>query len=233
MNVHSLAICGATFSAEEFKLWSLTPPITLPLVREIRSCCYKYLTPCSSSQTIYSISVNKSLPASNMHFPNSGTHTVSHHNCNKLEGYRHFFSPARNRPEPTYERRSTTQPSLALRVLPTAYLLYATPAGLFIDVPRPDMEIDKGVLPQGPPQDPHQHPLRVEEVFSTHYSHSAFDMVTLVQDRVRALQFRWHVHVSKKISKLVAHPNDTLTAKTNEIGQFVPEYSAHLSLRRL
>jgi len=49
-------------------------------------------------------------------------------------------------------------------------------------------------------------------------------MVTLVQDRTRALQFfRWHEHVSKKFPKLVAHPNDTLAAKTNEIGQFVPD----------
>jgi hypothetical protein len=135
-----------------------------------------------------------------------------------------FFPPARNRPEPTFERILTTQPSLALRVLATAYLLDAIPAGLFIDVPHPDMEIDKGILPQGPPQDPHQPPLRDEEVFATHHRHSDFDMVTLVQDRGRALQFfRWQEHVSKKNSELVAHPNDTLTAKTNEVGQFVPD----------
>jgi hypothetical protein len=49
LNVHSLAICGATFTPEEFKLWSLvTPPTVLPLVREIGSWCYKYLTPCQS-----------------------------------------------------------------------------------------------------------------------------------------------------------------------------------------
>ena len=29
--------------------------------------------------------------------------------------------------------------------------------------------------------------------------------------------------MSKKISKLIAHPNDTPTAKTNEAGQFVPD----------
>ena len=135
-----------------------------------------------------------------------------------------FFPPARNRPEPTFERISTTQPSLALRVLATAYLLDAIPGGLFTDVPRPDIEIDEGVLPQGPPQDPHQPPLRDEEVFMTHHRHSDFDMVTLLRDRARALQFfRWQEHVLKKISKLVAHPNDTLTAKTNEVGQFVPD----------
>jgi len=75
-----------------------------------------------------------------------------------------FFPLARNRPEPTSERISTSQPSLALRVLTTAYLLDAIPAGLFIDVPRPDMEVDKGVLPPGPPQDPHQPQLRDEQL---------------------------------------------------------------------
>ncbi|KIK59494.1 hypothetical protein GYMLUDRAFT_60064 [Collybiopsis luxurians FD-317 M1] len=136
-----------------------------------------------------------------------------------------FFPPARNRPEPLFERISTTQPSLALRVLATAYLLDALPAGIFIDVPHPDMEIDEDViLPQGPPQDPHQPPFGDEEVFATHYRHSDFDMPTLVRDRARALQFfRWHEHVSKNFSKLVAHPNDTLTAKTNEVGQFFPD----------
>ncbi|KAH7868668.1 uncharacterized protein C8R40DRAFT_1177508 [Lentinula edodes] len=135
-----------------------------------------------------------------------------------------FFPPARNRPEPTFERITTTQPSLSLRVLATAYLLDALPAGVFIDVPRPDMEIDEDVvLPQGPPQDPRQPQLRDEEVFATHHRHSDFDMATLVRDRARALQFfRWHEHVSN-FSKLVAHPNDTLTAKTNEVGQFVPD----------
>lgn len=135
-----------------------------------------------------------------------------------------FFPPSQSRLEHTFERISTTQPSLALRVLSTAYLLDALPAGLFIDVPRPDIEIDEDlVLPQGPPQDPHQPPLRDEELFATHCRNSDFDMATLVRDRARALQFfRWHEHVSKNFSKLVAHPNDTLTAKTDGIGQFVP-----------
>ena len=137
-----------------------------------------------------------------------------------------FFPPGRNRPEPTFERISTTQPSLALRVLATAYLLNAIPAERpFIDVPSPDLEIDEDVvLPEGPPQDPHQPPLGDEEVFATHRRHSDFDMTTLVRDRARALQFfRWHEHVSKTFSKLVARPNDTLTARTNEVGQFVPD----------
>ena len=94
-----------------------------------------------------------------------------------------------------------------------------------IDVPSPDLEIDEDiVLPEGPTQDPHQPPLADEEVFATHHRHSDFDMATLIRDRARAFQFfRWQEHVSKKISKLVAHPGDMLTAKTNEVGQFVPD----------
>jgi hypothetical protein len=87
------------------------------------------------------------------------------------------------------------------------------------------MEIDEDVvLPEGPPQNPHQPLIGDEEVFATHRRHFDFDMATLVRDRARALQFfRWHEHVSKKFAKLVAHPKDTLTAKTNEVGQIVPD----------
>ena len=113
---------------------------------------------------------------------------------------------------------------MALRILTTAYLLRATISGIFIDLPPPDMEIDEDAILRGPPQDPHKLPLSDEEVFATHHRHSDFDLATLVRDRTRALQFfRWHEHVSNNISKLVAHPNDTLTAKTNEVGQFVPD----------
>ncbi len=133
-----------------------------------------------------------------------------------------FSPPTIDHPESTVERISTTQPSLALRVLTTAYVLDAIPAGRFIDVPSPDIEIDEDVvLPEGPPQDPL---LGDEEVFATHRRHCDFDMATLVRDRARALQFfRWHEHVSKKFAKLVAHPKDMLTAKTNEVGQVVPD----------
>ncbi len=37
LNVHSLAICGATFTAAEFEFWDQPAPIVLPLVREIYS----------------------------------------------------------------------------------------------------------------------------------------------------------------------------------------------------
>jgi hypothetical protein len=115
-NERTLAICGATFAAEDFKLWKLTPPIVLSLVREIcsSSWCYKYLTPSScstNSQTIYSIPADKkSFPASNMHL-------------NFLKDIAIFFPPIREHSEPTFERISTTQPSLTFRVLTTAYLL--------------------------------------------------------------------------------------------------------------
>ena len=87
------------------------------------------------------------------------------------------------------------------------------------------MGIDEDAILRGPPQDPHNKPpLSDEEVFATHHRHSDFDMAKLIRDRTRALQFfRWHGIVSNNISKLVAHPNDTLTAKTNEVGQFVPD----------
>lgn len=113
---------------------------------------------------------------------------------------------------------------MALRVLSTAYLHNALPGGIFIDVPHPDIEVDEDlILPQGPPQDPHQPLLADEEVFAGHHRHSDFDRATLVRDRSRALQFfRWNKHVQKKFLKLVAHPDDTLTAVTNEVGQFVP-----------
>ncbi|KAJ4470835.1 hypothetical protein J3R30DRAFT_3408103 [Lentinula aciculospora] len=118
-----------------------------------------------------------------------------------------------------------TQPSLALRVLSTAYLLDALPGGIFINVPRPDMEIDEDfVLPQGPLQDPHEPLLGDEEVFATHHHHSDFDRLMLVQDRPRVLQFfHWHEYVSQKFSKLVAHLNDTLTTKMNKVGQIIPD----------
>ena len=122
---------------------------------------------------------------------------------------------------------STNKSALALRVVTTAYLRFAVSLGGFIDVPDPNMEVEAGlVLPQGPPQDPNLPLLADDQVFATHNRHSDFDRATLVRDRARALQFfRWHTHVQQRCSKLVAHPNDTLTAVTGEVGQYV---SPHL-----
>ncbi|KAJ3489346.1 hypothetical protein NLI96_g2197 [Meripilus lineatus] len=112
-----------------------------------------------------------------------------------------------------------------LRVIATAYLHDALTPGLFIDVPSPDMEIDEDVvLPEGPPQDPYQPLLPDEVVFATHRRHSDFDIATLVRDRAKALQFfRWKKYVQEQFSKVAAHPNDMLLAKTNKAGQIIPD----------
>ena len=57
--------------------------------------------------------------------------------------------------------------------------------GLFIDynAPDPDIEVDEDlILPEGPPQDPHQPLLADEDVFTNHHRHSDFGMATLVRD---------------------------------------------------
>ena len=136
-----------------------------------------------------------------------------------------FFPPAWNRPEPVFERVATSQPSLALRVISTAYLLNALPAR-FINTPSPNIEVDEDLVPpEGPPQDPNQNLPADEWVFATRHRHSDFDFVTLVRDCARALQFfRWHEHrVQQQCSKLVTHPNDILTAVTNEVGFIIPD----------
>lgn len=79
------------------------------------------------------------------------------------------------------------------------------------------------ILPEGPPQDPNQ-PLLPDEVLSaTHRKNSDFDVATLIRDPKRTSQFfRWHAQVNAQYSKLVAHPNDVLSAETNEGGQASP-----------
>ncbi|CAL1707803.1 unnamed protein product [Somion occarium] len=131
--------------------------------------------------------------------------------------------PTRRRAGYTFERVSTNQPCLALRVITTAYLHDALPPGEFIEEPYPDLEFDENlILPEGPPKDPNQPLASDEKVFATHRCHSDFDIATLVRDRARALQFfRWHEHVQRQYSKLVAHPYDILNAVSNEVGQIV------------
>ncbi|CAL1712994.1 unnamed protein product [Somion occarium] len=119
-----------------------------------------------------------------------------------------FFPPDYRRPEHTYQKD-------------------ALPGGEYIAVPPPDIEVDESlILPEGPPKDPNQPLASDEEVFATHHRHSDFDIATLIRDRARALQFfRWHEHVQRQYSKVVAHPNDTLNAMSNEAGQIVPDIS--------
>jgi hypothetical protein len=137
-----------------------------------------------------------------------------------------FSLSGRSPPKPVFERVSTTQPSLALRVLSAAYLHCHIDRGCeYINLPPPTIEVDESmVLPQGPPQDPNHPMLADEQIFTTHHRHSDFDFETLVRDRARALQFfRWHAHVREQNAKVVARPQDTLSALTHEVGRDVPD----------
>ncbi|KAF5344184.1 hypothetical protein D9756_011443 [Leucocoprinus leucothites] len=96
--------------------------------------------------------------------------------------------PARRRPEYTFEKITTTQLSLALRVISTAFLLDMLPDRVFFNAPSMFKDPDDAViLPVGPPQDPGQPLLTDEEVFSTFHRHSDFDLVTLLRDRKQVL----------------------------------------------
>lgn len=121
-------------------------------------------------------------------------------------------------------RVSTTQPASALRVLATACVLEALPFPQYFNSPEIELEIDETLIhPEGPPQDPNSPLLPDEHVFTTCNRNSDFDHATLVRDRERALQFfRWNKHMRETKSKLVAHPDDTLCAMTNESGIHMP-----------
>ena len=136
-----------------------------------------------------------------------------------------FHPRAWNRPEPGFERISTTLPPLALRVISTGYVHSAFGHWGYINTPDPNMEVDETlILPEGPPQGPNQPLLPDEQVFATYHRHSDFDIETLIRDRARALRFfRWKEEIQRRYSKIVAHPNDTLTALTNEVGQIIPD----------
>lgn len=136
-SVYLLAICGATFMADEFKPWGLTAPIVLPCVREIHDAMFPQSEILFYSDGQVSSRVEYALSRALEHTPSA---TVIATNFKDIAI---FFPPSQSRLEHTFERISTTQPSLALRVLATAYLLDALPAGLFIDVPRPNIEIDE------------------------------------------------------------------------------------------
>ncbi|KAF8874525.1 hypothetical protein CPB84DRAFT_1853586 [Gymnopilus junonius] len=199
------SIYGATFKAEDFQKRNCSAPIIISLLDDIFdsngnvSSCVKY-------------ALSKALEY------NSSVPSIIVSNFKDLAV---FSPPSWNRLEPVFERVSTTQPPLALRVISTAYLLEALPVGIYIDLPSPDLEFDEDlILPQGPPQDPNQPLLADDQVFVTCCRHSDFDLATLVRDRARALQFfRWHKHVQQRYSRPVAHPNDRLTGVTNEVGQ--------------
>ena len=139
-----------------------------------------------------------------------------------------FFLPRSEQAEHTFVRVPTTQPASALRVIATACVLDALPFPQYFNAPEIDLEIDETLVhPEGPPQDPHSPLLPDEHVFSKFNRNSAFDHATLVRDRERALQFfRWNKYMRETKSKLVAHPDDTLRAMTNESGIHMPPEAA-------
>ncbi|KAH6909819.1 hypothetical protein BKA70DRAFT_1472060 [Coprinopsis sp. MPI-PUGE-AT-0042] len=199
------SVWAATFAAEHFKRWAKRCPIIV----------------CIPSNSLFqpngevSPSVESALSVALEHTP---TATIIATNFKEIAV---FCPPEFSAREHTFEQISTAHPILALRVLSLAYLLQSDCGSLLIAAPDPDIEIPRNVvLPQGPTQDPHQPLLADEKVFATHQRNSDFDRATLVRDRARALQFfRWHRHVRSSFSKLVANPDDVLTAKTHETGQ--------------
>ncbi|KAH0581609.1 hypothetical protein H2248_011312 [Termitomyces sp. 'cryptogamus'] len=134
-----------------------------------------------------------------------------------------FSPPTRDDPQPSYEKVSTTQFSLALQVISTACIYGTLPSDFWIQIPDPDIGMNTNlVLPEGPPRDPDRPLLTDEEVFATHKHQSDFDIATLVRDQTRALQFfRWQDHIQRRFSKIVA-PNDTLNAVANTLNFMRP-----------
>ena len=132
-----------------------------------------------------------------------------------------FSPPGKSSPEACFKKVLTTQPVLALRVLATAIL---EEEEAIIDVPGPDEWDDDPILPKGPPLDPNQPLLADEQLFETYHRHSDFDLVTLIRDSARAQQFfRWKEQVQRRYSRVVAQPNDTLSALTNQVGLIIPD----------
>ena len=132
-----------------------------------------------------------------------------------------FSPPTHHSAAPTYERISSSQPAQALRIVSAAILASRLPYDFLI---RPELDIEINtdlILPEGPPQDPGQPFMSDEAVFATHCTNSDFDVPTLVRDNKRAAQFfRWHAQVQTRYSKVVAHPDDVLSAATNKVGLF-------------
>ncbi|KAF9441842.1 hypothetical protein P691DRAFT_739419 [Macrolepiota fuliginosa MF-IS2] len=201
------AICGFTFGAEELGIRNKTAPMVIYLPGDLFDSEGK-VTPQVEHTLHRAIECTPSLPSI----------IVTNF---KVIGV--FSPPKPDRAEAVFERVATTQFSLTLRVVSFAYLNKALPSGVFINIPRPDLDTDGDfILPEGPPQDPSQPLLADEQVLATCHHNSDFDLVTLVRDRARALQFfRWHNLVQQQCLKLVAHPDDTLAAVTNKAGHFL------------
>ncbi|KAG6901382.1 hypothetical protein C0995_012646 [Termitomyces sp. Mi166 len=135
-----------------------------------------------------------------------------------------FFPPTPGDSQPSFEIVSTTQFSLALQVVSAACMHRTLPLGSWIQSPDSDIGYKSNLrVLEGPPQDPNRPLLTDDEVLATHQRHSDFDMVTLVRDPSRALQFfRWHDQIQHRYSKVVIRPNDVLDAVTNTLSFMHP-----------
>ncbi|KAG6894544.1 hypothetical protein C0992_005678 [Termitomyces sp. T32_za158] len=136
-----------------------------------------------------------------------------------------FFPPSCITPQPSFERVSSTQFSLALQVISAACIHKIAPAfGNYGNRPSDY----RYLLPGGPVQNPNVPMLSDDEVLATHHRHSDFDIPTLLRNKAQASQFfRWHDRIRRRHSKLVAKPNDVLQAVPN------PNAFNHILMRPL
>ncbi|KAG6894545.1 hypothetical protein C0992_005679, partial [Termitomyces sp. T32_za158] len=119
------------------------------------------------------------------------------------------FFPSSFAPQPSFEQVSSAQFSLALQVISAACIHDALPGFFWVDRPS-ECEF---IPPEGPVQNPDAPLLSDDDLLATHRRHADFDIPTLLRDKARALQFfRWHDHVRRSHSKLVAQPKDVLHA---------------------
>ncbi|KZT63207.1 hypothetical protein DAEQUDRAFT_770806 [Daedalea quercina L-15889] len=199
------SVYGATFIAEDFKNWRATSPFILSV-------------PDNLFEPNGEPSLNAQFALSKIIERDPGIPSII---VTDFKDIAIFFPPTPHS-TPQFERVSSTEPILALRVVAAAYLTDRLPPGLYLLMADPHYSVDEDlILPEGPPQDPSLPLIPDGDVFATHHRNSDFDRTTLVRDRARALQyFRWHSHVQAQNPKLVAHPNDIITAMTNDVGPY-------------
>lgn len=102
----------------------------------------------------------------------------------------------------------------SFRILAAAYLLQSMPKFIYLSPP---------IEPMGkyvfwlPPRHYDDAPLTDEQVFQTKHRHSDFDILKLIDDRERALQFfRWKRYVEKTVSPHITSVDDEIECITNE-----------------
>ncbi|KAF9485064.1 hypothetical protein BDN70DRAFT_989108, partial [Pholiota conissans] len=191
---------GATFLVEGVEHWlSVHPPVVLCLPDDLFDT-----NGCLSSRAQYGLS--KTLEYSPL------TSSIIISNFREVAI---CLPPTTRCPEPTFEKVSTTDPSRALRVIVTAYLIMSLrPSRRYMNIPGLEAPVTQDMV--GPWQSPNAPLLSDEQIFLTHHKHSDFDLITLVHDRARALQFfRWKDYVRQHTPKVVVQPRDVLNAVTN------------------